>query len=219
MLTETDPHALPHDTPGAIYDQVVPAERPWSQVVRKGQVLRIVDTEGQQAVDFLIYAYPDTAERYSAQDTMRIGLSPYLSAGSRLISTEGRVLATIVADTCGGHDTSAGCCSCESNAVRFGEATKYLHACRENFLLELSRHGMSKRDIVSNVNFFMNVPIDPSGDFTVVDGISRPGNYVDLRAEMDVLCVISNCPQILNPCNAFDPTPIRTLIWDAPGPA
>lgn len=107
------------------------------------------------------------------------------------------------------------CCSCESNDVRFGETTKYLHACRENFLLELAKYDMSKRDIVANVNFFMNVPIEPSGDFTVVDGISEPGGYVDLRAEMDVLCVISNCPQINNPCNGFDPTPIQVLIWPA----
>ena len=214
------PAPLP-DAPGldpaeAIYDHVVPAEAPWSHLVRRGETLRIVDSEGQQAVDFLIYAADDTAERYSAQDTMRVGRSPYLYLGARRISSEGRVLATITADTCGRHDTSAGCCSCESNAIRFGEATKYLHACRENFLLELANHGLSKRDIVSNVNFFMNVPIEPSGDFTVVDGISEPGGYVDLRAEMDVICVISNCPQINNPCNGFDPTPIRTLIWPAP---
>lgn len=204
------------DPADAIYDHVVPAEAPWSHPLRRGETLRIVDSEGQQAVDFLIYALPDTSERYSAQDTVRVGGSPYLGLGSRLISSEGRVLATITADSCGLHDTSAGCCSCESNAVRFGEATRYLHACRENFILELSRNGMSKRDIVSNVNFFMNVPIEPSGEFTVVDGISKPGNFVDLLAETDVLCVISNCPQINNPCNGFDPTPIRTLIWAAP---
>ena len=81
----------------------------------------------------------------------------------RLISSEGRPMMTVIADTCGRHDTSAGCCSCESNAVRFGEHTRYLHSCRENFLLELAKHGLSKRDIVANVNFFMNVPIDPRG--------------------------------------------------------
>jgi hypothetical protein len=125
-------------------------------------------------------------------------------------------MATITADSCGRHDTSAGCCSCESNAVRFGESTKYQHACRENFIMELSKHGLTKRDIVANLNFFMNVPIDPSGNFTVVDGISAPGNYVDITAEMDVIFVISNCPQVNNPCNGFNPTPIRVAIWDPP---
>ena len=122
-------------------------------------------------------------------------------------------MLSVTADSTGRHDTSAGCCSCESNAVRFGESTKYQHACRENFVLELGKHGMSKRDIVPNVNFFMNVPIDESGDFVVVEGISPPGSYVDLKAEMDVLCVFSNCPQINNPCNDFNPTPVRVLIW------
>jgi uncharacterized protein len=125
------------------------------------------------------------------------------------------VMASITADTCGQHDTSAGCCSCESNAVRFGEQTKYQHACRENFILELAKHGLGKRDIVPNLNFFMNVPIDPSGNFTVVDGLPGSGHYVDLTAEMDVLCVISNCPQVNNPCNGFNPTPVRVLVWDA----
>jgi hypothetical protein len=203
------------DTACAIYDHVIPAERPWSRVVKRGQTLRIIDSEGQQAVDALFYRADDHAERYSAQDTMRVQGAAYIGIGTQLISSEGRAMMTVTADTCGRHDTSAGCCSCESNAVRFGETTKYQHACRENFLLEFAKHGMSKRDIVANVNFFMNVPIDPSGNFTVVDGISAPGAYVDLRADMDVLCVISNCPQINNPCNGFNPTPIRVLIWNA----
>jgi uncharacterized protein len=204
------------DPASAIYDTVIPAERPWSRVVKRGQTLRIIDSEGQQAVDALFYRADGLAERYSAQDTLRVQGSAYIGEGTQLISSEGRVMMTLTADTCGRHDTSAGCCSCESNAVRFGEPTKYQHACRENFLLELAKHGMSKRDIVANVNFFMNVPIDPTGNFTVVDGISEPGGFVDLlAADMDVLCVISNCPQINNPCNGFNPTPIRVVIWDA----
>jgi urea carboxylase-associated protein 1 len=123
-------------------------------------------------------------------------------------------MLTMTADSCGRHDTSAGACSCESNTVRFGHGTKYLHACRDNFVLEVSKHGLGKRDIVPNINFFMNVPIKPNGEMTIVDGISAPGDYVELVAEMDVLCVISNCPQINNPCNGFDPTPIRVLIWN-----
>ena len=199
-----------------LYEHVIPAGRPWSRVVRRGQTLRIIDSEGQQAVDALFYRADDPAERYSAQDTLRLQGSAYIGVGTRLVSNEGRVMMTVVADTCGQHDTSAGCCSCESNAVRFGEPTKYQHACRENFLLELAKNGLSKRDIVANVNFFMSVPIDPAGDFTVVDGASKAGDHVDLRAaEMDVLCVLSNCPQINNPCNGFNPTPVRVIIWNA----
>jgi hypothetical protein len=198
----------------AVYAQDVPAEAPWSHIIKRGQTLRIIDSEGQQAVDALLYNAYDPAERYSAQDTLRTQGSAYIDFGTSLISNNDRVMARITADTCGGHDTSAGCCSCESNAVRFGEATKYQHACRENFILELSKHGLGKRDIVANLNFFMNVPIEPSGAFNVVDGVSAPGNYVDVTAEMDVLFVISNCPQVNNPCNGFNPTPIRLVIWD-----
>jgi uncharacterized protein len=202
----------------AIYAQDVPAEAPWSCILERGQTLRIIDSEGQQAVDALLYAADDLTERYSAQDTLRTQGSAYVQLGSSLISNRDRVMARITADSCGRHDTSAGCCSCESNAVRFGEATKYQHACRENFILELSKYGLTKRDIVANLNFFMNVPIDPSGNFTVVDGISAPGNFVDITAEMDLVFVISNCPQINNPCNGFNPTPVRVLVWDSPAP-
>jgi urea carboxylase-associated protein 1 len=204
------------DPSTAIHVEDVPAERPWSRVLKRGQTLRIVDIEGQQAVDALLYCRDVPGERYSAQDTLRVQGSAYLGLGTRLVSNRGRVMAAITADTCGQHDTSAGCCSCESNAVRFGEATKYQHACRENFILELAKHGLEKRDIVPNLNFFMNVPIDPSGNFTVVDGLPGTGHYVDLTAEMDVLCVISNCPQVNNPCNGFNPTPVRVLVWDPP---
>jgi len=123
-------------------------------------------------------------------------------------------MLSVAADTVGDHDTSAGACSCESNTVRFGHHTRYMHACRENFVLEVTRHGMTKRDIVPNINFFMNVPILEDGELAIVDGGSKPGDYVELTAEMDVLCVISNCPQVNNPCNGFNPTPIRVLIWN-----
>jgi len=195
-------------------DHFIAAEAPWSGIVRKGQTIRIEDSFGQQAIDTLFYRADDFSERYSNQDTMRMQGAAYICIGTKIMSNEGNVMLTMTADSCGRHDTSAGACSCESNTVRFGHGTKYLHACRDNFVLEVSKHGMGKRDIVPNINFFMNVPIKPNGEMTIVDGISAPGDYVELVAEMDVLCVISNCPQINNPCNGFDPTPIRVLIWD-----
>lgn len=198
----------------AVADHRIPAEAPWSGIVRKGQTIRIEDSYGQQAIDTLFYRADDFSERYSNQDTMRTQGAAYVSVGTRIVSSEGNVMLTMTADSCGRHDTSAGACSCESNTVRFGHGTKYLHACRDNFILEVTKHGMDKRDIVPNINFFMNVPISPDGKMTIVDGISAPGDYVELVAEMDVLCVISNCPQVNNPCNGFDPTPIRVLVWD-----
>ena len=202
-------------------DYLVPAEKPWSGLVRKGQTIRIIDVEGQQAVDTLFYKADDFAERYSGQDTLRVNGEAYIGLSTKIVSNEGNVMLTVTADSCGRHDTSAGACSCESNTVRFGHDTRYLHACRDNFLLEVSKHGMSKRDIVPNINFFMNVPIEQDGQLAIVDGVSSPGDYVELTAAMDVICVISNCPQINNPCNGFDPTPVRMVVRapGEPGPA
>lgn len=201
------------DITQAIHDEVVPAEHPWSGIVRKGQVFRIIDSKGCQAVDTLFYSLADHTERYSVQDTVLAQGTPYIGPGSVLYSNRGNALATVIADTSGSHDTSAGACSCESNTVRFGHQTKYMHACRENFLIAVSRHGMGKRDIVPNINFFMNVPIDPDGTLAIADGVSSGGDYVEMVAHQDLLCVISNCPQVNNPCNGFDPTPIRVLVW------
>ncbi len=210
---------MEHHFDAAILDVVVPARAPFSATLKAGQVLRIIDLESQQAVDALFYNAADPGERYSAQDTLaaqaRAGGRYDLSEGSVLRSNEGRAMATIVADTCGFHDTSAGACSCESNTVRFGQATRFMHSCRENFLTELAKYGMDKRDLVSNVNFFMNVPIRPDGEITVDDGVSAPGGFVELRAEMDLLVLISNCPQVNNPCNGFRPTPIRCVVWES----
>jgi len=202
------------DPTQAIYDFTIPANRPWSGLVEKGQILRIVDLQGCQAVDTLFYNAHDHGERYSAQDTILDQGASYVSAGTRLISNQGGVLGVVIADSCGRHDTSAGACSCEANTVRFGHQTRFMHACRENFVIEVSKHGMTKRDVVPNINFFMNVPIEPTGALAIVDGVSAPGDYVDVLATMDLLCVISNCPQINNPCNGFDPSPVQVLIFD-----
>jgi uncharacterized protein len=204
----------------AIYSEVVPAGEPWLREVRAGQVLRIVDLKGNQAVDTLFYNAADYGDRYSAQDTIREQRNVYLTTGTKLMSTHGRVLLTIVADTCGRHDTLGGACAQESNMVRYALEKRHMHACRNSFLkgaLEWTgRAGQSleKRDLTSNINFFMNVPVTPKGELTFEDGISDAGKYVELEAEVDVLAVISNCPQLNNPCNAYDPTPIQVLIWE-----
>jgi urea carboxylase-associated protein 1 len=195
-----------------LFDEVVPALAPWDHVVEAGQTLRIVDLEGNQAVDFLMYALADDAERYSAQDTIAAQGNIFLRTGSVLLSNEGRPMATVMGTSVAYHDTIGGACSCESNTLRYGHHTKSQHACVENFLQANARHGRGKRDMVSNINWFMNVPVEADGALGIVDGISAPGLYVDLRAEMDIVAVVSNCPQINNPCNGFDPTPVRMII-------
>ncbi len=195
-----------------ILDIVVPARAPFSAIVPRGGHVRIIDLEGRQAVDALFYNAHNHKERYSAAETLAAQGSAYVTLGTVLHSSDGNALATIVEDTAGNHDTSAGACSCEANTVRFGHHTRFMHACRENFILELARHGMDRRDITGNVNFFMNVPIQPSGELAIVDGLSKPGDHVTLRCEMDLLVVLSNCPQVNNPCNGFNPTPIRVIV-------
>jgi urea carboxylase-associated protein 1 len=204
------------DPRDAVYDQVIEAGAGFSCVVEEGQVLRIVDLEGNQAVDTLFYDAHDPTNRYSAVDTLREQKNIYLTTGTRLFSLEGDVLLTIVADTCGRHDTLGGACAAESNQVRYALEKKFMHNCRDSFLLEMQENlaPMGKRDITANINFFMNVPVTPEGGLTFEDGISGSGRYVELRAERDVTVLISNCPQLNNPCNAYNPTPVRVLVWD-----
>ena len=201
----------------AIYRHVINAGDPWIHELQKGQYFRIVDLGGNQAVDTLFYNAHDYSDRYSAQDTIQNQRNIYLTTGTKLISTAGTVLLTIVADTCGRHDTLGGACANESNMVRYAIERRHMHACRSSFLKAVIEwdHGMSKRDITSNINFFMNVPVTPAGKLTFADGISEPGKYVEMLAETDVLALISNCPQLNNPCNAYNPTPVEVLIWAA----
>jgi urea carboxylase-associated protein 1 len=201
-------------------DEVVPAGEPWMGVVRRGQSLRIVDLEGNQAVDTLFYNAADTAEHYSAQNTMQAQQRIYLTSGTVLLSNRGNPMLRIEEDTCGRHDTLGGACSAESNTVRYALEKRHMHSCRDSFLLALARHpagnngGLTKRDLPSNINFFMNVPVTPAGELHFADGISAAGRHVQLVALIDTLVLISNCPQLNNPCNAYNPTPIRVMTWD-----
>ena len=204
----------------AVLDQTCLAGEPWMAPVRAGQTLRILDLEGNQAVDTLFYSALDASERYSAADTIARNGQLYLGLGSRLYSSVGRVMLTITADTCGRHDTLGGACSSESNTVRYALDKRPMHSCRDSFMYalchcrEAGALGMGKRDIAPNINFFMNVPVTPEGQLSFADGISGAGKYVELKAEMDVVVLISNCPQLNNPCNGYNPTPIRLLVWD-----
>jgi urea carboxylase-associated protein 1 len=192
-----------------------PAGEPWFTTLRAGQTVRIVDLEGNQAVDVIFYAAGDHTEHYSATDTLLRQGGIYLTTGSVLVSNLGRAMLTLVADTCGRHDTLGGACAAESNTVRYALQKKFMHNCRDNYLLALQNAdvGLGKRDLVPNINFFMNVPVTADGQLTFADGISAPGKYVELRAEIDVHMLVSNCPQLNNPCNAYHPTPVEFVIW------
>ncbi len=201
----------------ALRSDVVPAGDYYMQVVKQGQTVRILDLEGNQAADTLFYNANDPGERYSAIDTIREQGNIYLTAGTKILSDQGNEMLEIVADTCGRHDTLGGACATESNTVRYSLEKKCMHACRDSWLLAVAENeqfGMSKRDITHNINFFMNVPVTEQGGLTFEDGISGAGKYVELTAKMDVIVLISNCPQLNNPCNAYNPTPVEVIVWD-----
>lgn len=200
----------------AYHRDIVTAGTYWMHLVRKGETFRIVDLEGNQAADTLFFNADDPHERYSATDTIREQGNVYLSTGTTLMSDLCRPMLTITADTVGRHDTLGGACATESNTVRYALDKKSMHACRDSYLLavvENEQYGLSKRDIGHNINFFMNVPVTPDGGLTFADSVSGPGRYVEMRAEMNVIVLISNCPQLNNPCNAYNPTPVEVLIW------
>ncbi|WP_420752595.1 urea amidolyase associated protein UAAP2 [Rhodococcus sp. O3] len=210
MTATTAPAPL---VPGTvILDETVAPRGPWSAIVAAGDVLTIVDLYGNQAVDTLFYGAADTAIRYSAQATITAQRSLFLTTGSVIRDQEGNPMMTIVADEVGNHDTIGGACSQESNTLRYGHHTRHQHACVENFLAEGAKYGLGKRDLVGNVNFFMNVPVDADGTLGIVDGLSAPGRRLALRAEIDTLVLVSNCPQINNPCNGFDPTAVQMIV-------
>ncbi len=198
-----------------IFNERVSSGVPFYRVVKKGQTIRIVDLEGCQAVDTLFYNANDHEERYSASDTVREQGSIFITTGTKLLSNDDNVMLEVVADTCGNHDTLGGHCSAESNTVRFGHDKKYMHSCRDNYLLAIGELEMHPRDLTNNINFFMNVPVEEDGHLAIVDGISKGGVYVEMKAYMDVLVLISNCPQLNNPCNGFNPTPIQIIIKEA----
>ena len=209
--TSADPHIATLSNP-ILHDEVVSARHFWVHTIKQGQSLRIVDLEGNQAVDLLIYSEADDTERYSAQDTVAAQGNLFLRDGAILRSNEGRAMMTITGTSVAYHDTIGGACSVESNTLRYGHHTKSQHACVENYLKASLPNGRTKRDIVSNINFFMNVPVMEDGSLGIVDGISAAGLTVDMRADMDVVIMVSNCPQINNPCNGFNPTAVRMIV-------
>ena len=200
------------------YSVTIEAGDYWMHSIPAGSTLRITDLEGNQAVDTLFFNADNPVERYSAVDTIREQGNLYLTTGTHLLSDDGNVMLEITADTCGRHDTLGGACAGESNTVRYALDKKSMHSCRDSWLLAISeqaRWGLTKRDLTHNINFFMNVPVTTDGGLTFEDGISEPGKYVEMEARMNVLVLISNCPQLNNPCNGYNPTPVSLTVWSS----
>src|ERR1700722_8394185 len=195
--------------------ETVAARGKWSARLEPGQTLTLIDTKGQQAIDFLCYSAELPLDRINIPNTIKLNKSLYITKGSKIYSDHARVMMTVLDDTCGYHDTLAGCCSCEIDKVRYGVVKT--ESCRTNFIAELAKWAMGPSEIVSNINFFMRVPFTADGNIVIADGVSKAGDYVVLKAEMPVIVVMSNCPQQHNPAAGFEPTPVEVVVTDAPG--
>jgi urea carboxylase-associated protein 1 len=195
-----------------VENTVIEAGQPWGRILKKGQRVRFIDLHGLQALDFLCYNADDPSDRYNASNTMKLAKNIFITKGVSLWSDRAVKLMTVVEDSCGFHDTIGGCCSSEMNMLRYGKTP--VTNCRDTFEKALKPFGLTRGDIATNLNFFMYVPVNPDGEMAIVDGRSKAGDYIDLVADHDVICVASNCVQIFNPCNGFDPTPVRAITYE-----
>ncbi|MCY7279163.1 MAG: urea carboxylase-associated family protein [Phormidesmis sp. CAN_BIN44] len=213
---QTTEHSLEIDPALILWDEVIPGGAYWSQVIQRGTTLRIIDLEGSRGVSMLCYDADNVVERYNAADTTKIQFNAFLKKGMVLYSDMGRVLFSLTEDTCGHHDTLAGCSNVATNAEKYGNDSRN---SRDNFLLALTKRNMGKKDIMPNLNLFSQVEIESDGSITWVEGASQAGCFVDLRAEMTVLAILSNCPHVLDPVTTYDPKSIRVVVWKSPAPS
>ena len=187
-------------------------------LIKKGQTFRITDLGGNQSADTTFFMANDPADHYSAVQTLTAQHKLFLTTGTVLKSESGNDMMTITADTVGSHDTLGGSCSSQSNTVRYSLHKRYMHNCRDTFMKYLgnssSPYNYSKRDLAPNINFFMNVPITNDGKLNFSDGISHKNAYVEMVATADVMVLVSCCPQLNNPCNGWNLTPISVSIWN-----
>jgi uncharacterized protein len=199
------------------WDEVIPGGAYWSRVIPRGMTLRLVDPEGSRGVSLLCYNADNAIERYNAADTAKIQFNAFLKKGRVIYSDMGRVLFSVIEDTCGHHDTLSGCSNAATNAAKYGEGD--WKNSRDNFTLALIKRNMGKKDIMPNLNLFSHVVVEEGGALTWVEGASKPGDFIDLRAEMNVLVVLSNCPHVLDPNTVYAPSPVQAIVWKSPTPA
>lgn len=194
-----------------VFDEVVPARGRLAFPMYAGQVCRIVDLEGKQVADFLCFDLHDNDDKLSVNNTLLMNRTIHISKGHSLYSTRATKLMTIIEDHCGVHDLIAGSCSEGTNRVRYG--VRGTPNCRSNFELALEPYGIPLSEIPYSFNIFMNVPVTTEKT-EIIEPVSKPGDFIDLKAERDLLIAISNCPQERNPCNGFNPTPIEVIAYE-----
>jgi uncharacterized protein YcgI (DUF1989 family) len=193
-----------------LLDRVIPPKEYLGLELRRGQVLRIEDVEGKQVPDLVCFNLADPTERLSTNNSRLIQRRWRLTTGHVLFSDEGNEMLTIVDDTVGIHHCSAGCCNEGANFRRYG--VRGTRNCRENMALAAAPIGITQKDIPGAFCPFMNVVQLDDGGYEILEPTSRAGDHLDLRAEMDLFVAISNCPQERNPCNGFNPTPLRVVV-------
>lgn len=197
-----------------VRDEILPVAGHAGVELREGQTLRIVDLEGKQVPDLVCFNLADPGERLSTNNSRLVQKRWLLTTGDALYSDEGRPMLRIAEDTVGIHHASAGCCNEPANYLRYG--VRGTPNCLDNLAAASAPLGLTKKQIPGAFCPFMNVVQHPDGGYEIQEPTSRPGDHIDLTAEMDLFVAISNCPQDKNPCNGFNPTPLRLVVFDAP---
>jgi len=214
----------PHPQTKVVHEEALRGGQSFSRVLRRGQVLRLVDVQGGASVAGLFYNADAPLERYNMPDTLKAQHVARLTQGYVLYSDMGRILLSVVEDTCGWHDTITGHADASINEKKFGKGTyqklrnDFHRNTHDNFLIELGKHGLGKKDIVPNVSLFTKVGVDASGKLSYDPGNSGPGKVVALRAEMNVLVILSNTPHPLDPSPRYAPKPVALTIAKGPPP-
>ena len=210
----------------SLWEECVPAGASWSLNLKRGNRLRLTDLEGGGNVAALFYNHECTAERYNMPDTVKAQHAAHLTAGHVLYSDMGRVLCSIVADSCGWHDPLAGYTNRKSVAAKYGEAGYQEHRnawyrnTADNLATEAMRHGLGVRDLGPTVNFFSKVVVGPDGAMRFVESHSKPGSTVEIRAEMNLLVILDTGQHPLDPNPKYAPKPVRieVLAGEPAGP-
>lgn len=205
--------AAPIDPSKVLHREVIPGGWYWAARVERGQALRLLNLQATAGVSVMIWNADDTSERYNAGDTVKVQWTAELRKGRVLFSDMGRVLASITEDSCGRHDTLVGGSTSKSNLEKYGDSS--LRNSRDNLMLAAGKYGLTRRDLAPCITFFAPVSTDAEGRFAWNDGVLQSGDFVDLRAEMNLLIAVSNCPHPLAPGANYAPSEVETIVWQA----
>jgi uncharacterized protein len=204
------------DSSLVLLDEKLPGGGYWHGIIKRGNTLRITDLAGSHGVALVCYNADNPIERLNVADTAKIQFNAFLKQGMVMYSDMGRILCSITSDTSGCHDLICGCSNAASNTAKYGDGD--FNNSRNNFLKALGKRGLSRKDLMPNVNLFSRVAVLPDGDLQYDRSCEKAGSYIDLRAEMNVLAIVSNCPHVLHPSTEYKPQPIQLTIWKSPAP-